>query len=46
VDSQLIARGQFDHISIYITVVILFVIGVNFLGASYFGEGESHVPPL
>jgi len=26
---------------IYLTVVILFVIGVNFLGARYFGEGES-----
>ena len=28
---------------IYITVVILFVIGVNFLGARYFGESESCV---
>ena len=28
---------------IYVTVVILFVIGVNFLGARYFGEGESCV---
>ena len=40
---QLIIEIQVDHMPIYITVVILFVIGVNFLGARYFGEGESCV---
>ncbi|KAF9784365.1 general amino acid permease 1 [Thelephora terrestris] len=32
--------SNFDHLPIYIAVVILFVIGVNFLGARYFGEAE------
>ena len=40
---QLIVKIQVNHMPIYITVVILFVIGVNFLGARYFGEGESCV---
>lgn len=39
----LIVRNQFNHLPIYITLVIIFVIAVNFLGAKYFGEGKSHV---
>ena len=42
-EQQLIVRNQFNHLPIYITVVILFVIGVNFLGARYFGEGKNRV---
>lgn len=42
-EQQLIVKNQFDHMPIYITIVILFVIGVNFLGASYFGEGKNRV---
>lgn len=39
----LIVRNQFNNLPIYITVVIIFVIGVNFLGARYFGEGRDHL---
>lgn len=41
---RLIINIQVKHLPIYITVVILFVIGINFLGVRYFGESESRVP--
>jgi len=43
-DQQFIVKNQPNHLPIYVAVVILFVIGVNFLGARYFGEGETCVP--
>ena len=43
---QLILRNQSKHLAIYITVVILIVIGINLMGSRYFGECKGHVPLL
>jgi len=42
-EQQFIVKNQPNHLPIYVVVVILFVIGVNFLGVRYFGEGETCV---
>lgn len=38
---RLIVGDQVDHLPIYIVFIILFAIGINFLGVRYFGEGDN-----